>query len=57
MSGKLSLSVFKCSEGFFEPYVRHGKSPLFSRGAHMSPMDLDQRGLTFECVDVGGFHE
>ena len=57
MSGKLSLSVFKCSEGFFKPYARHGKRPLFSRRAYTSPMDVDQTGLTFQYVDVGGFHE
>jgi len=51
------MSLEDRSNGFFEPYARHGKSPLFSRRAHMSPMDLDQAGVTFECVDVGGFHE
>jgi hypothetical protein len=50
------MSVEGRSNGFFEPYAKHGKSPLFSRRAHTSPMDVDQPGLPFECVDVGVFH-
>jgi hypothetical protein len=51
------MSLEDRSNGFFEPYVRHGKRPLFSRRPHTSPMDVDQTGLTFEHVDVGVIHE
>jgi len=56
MSDNPIMSLEDRSNGFFEPYVGHGKSPLFSRRAHTSSMDVDQAGLTFACVDVGGFH-